>query len=298
MTTPRDNTPKRLGRITGLCVTGQTAAAELDLSDWLREDDCPPAVRTMLAALLARRGQHESARCLVADADRDPLEMLTLLSLLTRDRAKADDARRLVERLHSEFGHVPFVRRWLALTRPPGFDALPPVGDGQVEQLAGELVTRPTVVRSLVVAQQYEPNPQQVQLLRCAIERIAPAFAGDEQLGVICQALAELAELAGDIDDARRWAHRGLKADPFNAMLALVLSRIDDDANVGPDAADVLDQMARRHPTYPDVRAALIRRLHADGQDDDARHRLAAWLENEPASDLARRLHQELERAA
>jgi len=305
MTQEHDPTTRRLGQIAGLCVTGQAAAAEIELADWLREADCPPAARVMLAALLARRRAFDEARRVLHAGSHDPLEMLTLLALLTRDAQPDDDARRLAERLHAEFSHLPFVRQWLAVMGGE-IAALPRVPEGRVEQLAAELLVAFQAQRSplrgcgmglfraLVAAQQYEPDPARLALLRRAIARIAPEFAGSRDLVGICHALAELALLADDHDEARRWAHRGLKIDPYHAALALVLSKLPDDANVGAPAAHLLRQVAERHPAYLDVRAALIRREHGDGNWDDARRRLADWLAADPANRLARQLQHEL----
>lgn len=297
MTQTIDLTTRRLGQITGLAITGQAAAAELELTDWVRQRDCPSSARVMLAALLARRRAFDEARHVLRDSTHDPLELLTLLSLVTRDSQQTNDAKKLAQRLGAEFAHVPFVRQWLSLI---GENVAEPgkTPDIRVEQLAAELLAAPQVIRSLVAAQQYEPTPARIDLLRRAIARIAPEFAGSRRLVPICQALAELAELADDIDEARRWAHRGLKIDPFCAPLAMVLSRIEDDPAVGPPAAVVLDKVAERYPAYPDVRSALIRREHDDGLAEAARRRLADWLANEPQSAHARRLHDELERAA
>lgn len=287
----------RLGQIAGLAVTGQAAAAELELADWQREPDCPPAARVMLAALLTRRRAFEEARRVLHEAPHDPLEMLTLLALFTRDAQQPAEAQQLVRRLHDEYSHLPFVRHWLSLVGERTAE-LPDVPEGRVEQLAGELLAMPQVIRSLVAAQQYAPDAKRVELLRRAVTRIAPEFAGSRRLVLICQALAELAELAHDADEARRWAHRGLKIDPYCAPLALVLSRISDDPAVGPPAAAVLDQVAKQHPTYHDVRAALIRREDGDGLADAARRRLTEWLTQDPANRQAQKLHEELEQAA
>jgi hypothetical protein len=100
--------------------------------------------------------------------------------------------------------------------------------------------------------------------------------------------------LSSDEDDARRWAHRGLKLNPYHAPLALVLSQIEDDAALGPPAVQVLAGVAAANPGWPDVRAALIRRELADGLAQRARHRLEQWLRDEPASTMARQLQKEI----
>jgi hypothetical protein len=116
----------------------------------------------------------------------------------------------------------------------------------------------------------------------------------DRRTLMICQAMAQLALLADDADDARRWAHRGLRVDPYSASLALVLARITDDPAVGPPTHAILTAVAEAFPLYPDLQAALIRRDKAEGRDDDARRRLSLWLDRQPDHPLARQVQQEL----
>ena len=71
--------------------------------------------------------------------------------------------------------------------------------------------------------------------------------------------MAELALFVDDTDDARRWAHRGLRINPQSAPLALVLARTGDDPAFELRAVDVLNGAVAAHPTYPDLRAAMIR---------------------------------------
>ncbi len=262
MTSEHESTARRLGRIAGLCVTGQSAAAELELCDWLRQPQAPPAVRVMFAALLARRGDLAEARRVLGDQVRDPMALLSLFCLLSRDHEQQDAADVVAHHLGRQFAHLPLIEQWLTLTGQARTAVAEP-DERSIEQLAGELQQRPAVIPTLVVAQQYEPQPQRIALLRQAVARIAPRFAHERRLVMICQALAELALLADDQNDARRWAHRGLKIDPYAAPLALVLAQLADDETVGPPAVAVLDRVARQYPAYPDVKAALRRRLEA-----------------------------------
>jgi len=204
------------------------------------------------------------------------------------------EAARLTHLLDQHHGDRPSVRRWLALIDPPGAAALPVNSPAAVDRLAAELHGRLDVVPSLVAAQRVGKNSANIALLRDALKLVEPHADAKRHHLSICAALAELALLVGDGDDARRWAHRGLKRDPYNATLALLVARIDDDEHVGPAASAVLTRVLRQHPRYPDVRAALIRRQFADGNTEQARRRLRQWLSDEPAQPVARRLSKEL----
>jgi lipopolysaccharide biosynthesis regulator YciM len=131
-------------------------------------------------------------------------------------------------------------------------------------------------------------------MLRDSLARIARDVFDDEQTMMLCTAQAQLAMLAGDADDARRWAHRGLRMNPYAATLSLVLADLSDDEALGPPAADVLRRVNEKHPTYPDVRRALIKREMRDGQVATACMRLKEWLDAEPQSPVAEQLAREI----
>lgn len=298
-TGPNGEAPsERLRRLAEWCVTAQLTAAELELSDWQRQSDCPIAARVLLTALLARRGEAEHARTVLQPATLgetpDPLAAQTLIGLLvTADLT--DTASRLVQRLHHSRGDEPSVQHWLAALRPPGFAEPPPLPDTQVARLADELDARLDLLPTLVAAQRIASSHTEIALLRAAVARLARRAADDEQrLLAVCQAMAELSLLANDADEARRWTHRGLKVNPFAASLAMVLAQLDDDTEVGPPAIKVLAVAAEAHPQFPDLQAALIRREHAQGETASARMHLADWLRREPEHPLARKLEQEL----
>ncbi len=271
---------------------GAQAAAELELAAWTRQADCPGEAKAVFAASLAQRGRCDDARRVLAGASGID-EMKLLISVLIS--AGLDDAaRRLGRKLHQRRGHHPSVTRWLVTMNVPGSRDLPAAPDAMVEKLAAELAERPGLIETLTTAQKHEPRPESVLLLRRAGAMLVKGYQGDEVFVTLCRALADLAVLAGDLDDARRWAHRGLKADPYCAKLALVLSELSDEPGVGPAARQVLARVARKYPHYPDVRAAMIRRAAADGRPAAARRRLAAWLRRDPDSPTALRLKKEL----
>jgi len=288
-----------LGELARMAVTGQLAGAELELHEWQRQADCPPAARVMLAGLLARRGQLTHATAVLRDVPDQPLNQLDpqegrLLLTLYIATDQPGQARRLTRQLYDAFGDRPVIRHWLRRVESPGFAELPDEPATRIERLADELAAQPEVIPSLVTAQTYAPDPRRIALLRHALSRLAPTVRDGRAMLIVARAQARLSLLAHDHAEARRWAHRGLKQSPSDEKLALVLAAVEDDVTVGPPARDVLGRVAAAHPQYPDVRRALIRRHARDGQRQSARELLANWLQREPDSPIARALDQEL----
>src|SRR5690606_31824314 len=89
--------------------------------------------------------------------------------------------------------------------------------DSEAATLAAQLRDQPGVIPTLVYAQKHEPHRDQIVLLRDALLRSEGDFAYVEHHAMACLALAELAELANDSADARRWAERGLVLEPYSA---------------------------------------------------------------------------------
>lgn len=277
---------------------GRIAEAELQLHAWCRGPDASAGAKLLLGSLLARRGATQDALAVLqrtshhaADAHAD----LTRLHIaLLIQAGLLDSARRLIRLLHDGHGHHPAVSQWLDALELRSIAALAGASHASIEHLAAELIESPQVIPSLVAAMTIDPRPTDLDMLRGAIQRIAADTTDDQQMLTVCQAMAQLATLAHDPDDARRWAHRGLKLDPYNATLALIVARISDDMNVGPAARDVLRRVATMHPSYSDVRVSLIRRERHDGRREAAQIKLAQWLEQDPANPHALGLVQEL----
>ncbi len=296
------NPQSRLRRVAAMCLDGRVAAAEIELHAWCRQESCPPAVRTLLAALLARRGSITQARAVLnhrprSEISRDIAQDAAygaLLVVLHLADQMPESARQFAAELFAQHGHDPAIGPFLRALQPTGMEEIPPVCEAQADHLAGELLTRPELLNTLVVAQRLAPQAEDIALLRRAGQRMAPEVNTGRKGLALCQGMAELALLAGDADDARRWAHRGLKIDPYCAALALVLNQVEDDPAVGPSAAEVLAQAARANPDYPDVLTALIRRTQAAGRSADAQAHLKAWLQRDPANPAADHLRQEL----
>jgi len=276
--------------------SGQLAAAELELHEWQRRDDCPPQARALLIALLARRGADNDALALLHHEDADthlPLQRLYVALLTVTEFNEA--AKRRTMRLHHSFGDQSDVAAWIKYMRPPGASHIDVPPDAAVDHIAADLFETPEVIPSLVAAQKCEPDDDTIRLLRQALARIERDLAdGADRSLMICRALAELALLAHDNDDARRWTHRGLRVDPTDAALALIISELDDDDRIGPPASVVLQRAVEAHPGYPDLRLAHIRRALRDGRADEARAQVDDWLRSEPLSSWAQHAEREV----
>ncbi|NBB83788.1 MAG: hypothetical protein GVY28_10325 [Alphaproteobacteria bacterium] len=274
--------------------TGQRAAAHLALSAWSRQSRCPPQARVLAAWLDWQAGNVQIARARLqrhrAEQDDAQSDRLQLLIGLTEHMPRT--GRQCADRLTARLGlHAPTWRfcRSLEVGESPDAVISPDLVNALAEQLIGNL----DLVRTLVVAQQCSPRPARIQLLRRALLRIVDRV--DDATAVI-EALAGLAELAGDANDARRWARRGLRQPPYSAPLALLLDRLGEQAHStqGAPVAGVLHRLAREHPDWPDVQRALVLRLHADGRTHLARHHLKQWSGRAGDQPLVRRTEQEL----
>lgn len=299
---------QRLARLGGWCLDGRLAAAELELCDWRREPTCPASALLLLATAQTRRGAHDEAiDTLWAIVDGPPTAneeaaeaRQMLIALLTTGGAD-DAALHEAASLRQSHGHDTAIAAWLGATT--ALDAsqraaslAPPAA--QARALAEELRDHVEWIPSLTAAQRAEPDAAELALLRAALACLAEMVGGDRDHAlIVIRAAAELALLAADHDDARRWAHRGLALHPYSAPLALVLARVSDDPAAGPGALRVLRGAVKAHPGYADLRAALIRRARAEGKRDLAASELRMWLIEDPRNarhPLAERLQAEI----
>jgi hypothetical protein len=287
-----------LKRVREMCLTGQVASAELELHSVYRQAGCTASIKVVLGALLARRGEYVEAGAILrgvkpeAAGRCDPQKVKLAISILI-SLGELDEAERLGRAYHKAFGHE--ATRWLREMSTPGAGRLRWSTGGSIDELARGLANEPKAIASLVFAQRHRRDLRTVRLLRQAIRRIVPLFENDaRQMTMICRAMAELSLLEGDHAQARRWAHRGLEEDPYCATLALLINRLRDRGDTALPAVSVLTCVAKHHPSYPDVQAALIRRESEEGKSESALARLNAWLEREPYSPHALELRQEL----
>ncbi len=288
----------RLARLRRWCVTGLLAAAELELHAWRRDTDCPPGASVLHAKLAARRGDHDLALRTLLDYETKhrsfDAELLRTLACLCWINDRHDEAGHWFGQFYVHAGHVPVHQLWIEVMDECQQLNRQAMVEPEVEQLAVELMHHVSVVPSLVVAQKLEPDAATAGLLRAALQHGYRDLHAPREQVIACEALAELALLCNDPRDARRWAHRGRRVDPFHVRFALILANIEDDAAVGPPASVALHDALRAFPHYPDLRAALIRREFAEGQTTAAQRRLQNWLHDQPDHPLALQLQQEL----
>ncbi|MHB1158157.1 MAG: tetratricopeptide repeat protein [Phycisphaerales bacterium] len=258
---------------------GRREAAHLDLHAWSRLESCPPQARQLLAWLELQSADTHAARAALQRNLRHQLDPagIQMLWLIDRQTGLRDTARQFAAVMAHRLPHHEPTR---AFQRLMGLgDRVPTlVPVEMIDQLAAELLDQPDVIASLVAAQKCRMQSQRVELLRRALARIVDDLP--QSLDAVV-ALAELSLLADDADDARRWAQRGLRADPYHAKLALIL---DDAERRAPapisskprqsesfpgasaalgssEARPALRRVADRYPDYRDVRAALARRI-------------------------------------
>lgn len=296
-TAPDEPAARKLARLSRWCCSSRRDAAEIELLDWQRSPQCPPQAIALLAGLFLQTKREAQAIALLEHhlagehAGEAILLCQLIASLTTTNDPRAADTIRV---LYREHGNDPAVMRWLNTLRRADVRRLPPVPEATIDQLAGELLDHLDAIPSLVAAQKIVRDPRMIMMLRGATTKLLRDLDDDRTMLTACQALADLAMLAEDHDDARRWAHRGLHIDPYAAGLAIILSRITDDTALGPPASAVLKEAVNAHPKYPDLRAALIRREVSEGRVDVARRRLHQWLQREPNQRMALRLQQEM----
>lgn len=287
-----------LKRVREMCLQGLSAGAELELYSVHRRAGCPACVKVALSALLARRGNHKDARAVLRDVKPGSVRQSTheevrlSISILISLGAN-NEAEQLGRAYHHVYGRE--ATAWLREMSVPGAHELRWSPTEPVDGLARDLAEEPKAIAALVYAQKHKRDLPTIGLLRQAIRRIVPLFENDSvQMAMVCRAMAELCELSGDNAQARRWAHRGLEEDPYSAPLALLINRMRDDGRTTLPPRTVLLCVATKHPTYPDVQAALIRRETAEGRADAARERLSGWLARDPYSPQALELRKEI----
>jgi len=297
-----ESAAERLARLGRWCLDGRMAAAEMELFEWRRDPQCPASARLLLAAIEARRGGDDEAidtlwaainSMQADDFSNAGVRQLLIALLMSRD---ADDAARgQAQELQQSGAHDPAAAQWLAAVSPLNQEQLAAPVAVHAELLARELCDAIGVTASMVVALRIAPEPADVSLLRAALALLPERIGAnhDHQL-IVAQAASELALMAGDHEDARRWAHRGLALHPYYAPLALVLARVADDPSAGPGALRVLRGAVEAHPRYADLRAALIRRARAEGKREMAASQLRLWMIDEPNHPLAQRLQSEI----
>jgi len=297
--TDPQNPQSRLLLLVAMLQSGQRDAARLQLHTWTAQPDAPAEAYALLAALELDDQRPDAARQVLSRAEQliDPPHILPQLRLLAdvadnRTHSPRRTAATLAHRFRADSFVGGFLRS-LGLDQPA--DHLHTSME-VVDQLAGQLLRRPYVIPSLVEAQRLQPQHQRINLLRDALGRIVDDLPDTT---VATESLAHLAHLAGDVDDARRWARRALQLKPYSAAMALLLDRIDNTPGVPADTQPHLTDCALRDaheakPDWPDVRRAMILRCQSRGKADLARHYADQWIAQHPDHPLARQTASEV----
>lgn len=229
---------------------GERDRAHTDLLRWTRKSTAPLDSRVMLALLDWDTGDTHGAtvtllRNLRQLEDPRSLELLVLLAVAQGRHEQAEAwSRRLAEAT--------------AFDGATGTTSLLPCSVGmhevrhtaaptteQVEMLAAEIAAAEEVIPSLIEAQRRRPRATVNELLSRSIADAMPDLARPVT-GL--EALARLALLRNDYDEARSWVEQGLALSPRSVPLQIVRREIDAH-DTGTDAGD--------HYAGPDVLATI-----------------------------------------
>ena len=278
------------------CQADQKALAHLELAEWSHSDRCPPQARVLLAMLDMELGDFDAARAALRRNDRHTSDPVThqMLALLGVVEDMPECVRGATSVLVHTFGHQPLVRCWLTALGLSDDDDLQHPPMEMIDQLAVELLSRPQTIAALVEAQRYEPDAGRIELLRRAIQRIVADLT--DPLPAV-EALAELAFMADQPDDAARWVRRGLKLSPYSAKLALLRNRLGPIADREADDGGLLSVLRRAadaHPTYPDLQQALIAQYQQQGLGHLAAQHVRQWAQKQPDHPLVRKALEDL----
>jgi lipopolysaccharide biosynthesis regulator YciM len=285
-----DNLRRQMLSLIARSRAGDLAGVELDLTDLARQPDCPAELRVLLASIQLDRGHIDDARRTLhqnLDQGGDALTSQMLL-LLDLEEELPVSARQAAGYLAHGFARHGSTGQFLDSLE---LDATPMAPLELVDQLAAELLRKPQVIPTLVAAYRLEPRAERIELLRRALYRIVDEV---EQPICIIESLAELAIIAGEADDARRWAQRGLRVDPYSARLALLLDDLAGDSEADVRTLEALRRVSAAHPNYSDVRRALILRYQRSGLAELAARHAQNWLEQTPDHPMAQDTAREL----
>jgi tetratricopeptide (TPR) repeat protein len=277
--------------------SGDATGAHLDLIELDRREDCPTAARVLLALLELDRGESDRAletlrRNLARGADAMTCQAMVLMELTER---LPDEATQAAGFLGHAFELDGFCSRWLKSLSLAGSADLPQAPSALSRQMGEALLSRQHVIPTLMLGQKHRPHRGRINQLREALSLIVQRL-DDVEKGYGC--LGELALLADDAEDARRWVRLGLSSFPYSAKLALLSDRID--SLLEPDEASVrltlaaLEQAIDAKPDYGDVRRALILRYRRQGLDAQAMRQAKRWVDRAPDHPMAQETLKEV----
>jgi len=279
------------------CVEGRLPKAMLDLAAWCREPLCPVSAQVLLASLYMRHGQIEDARKVVEGVTHSAgtLSLLDRAQLCLEIMAYPHRARAIAESWCESLSFNEAQAQWVRDISDLDTHEHKCRDDACVRQLADELLDQLDVIPTLVAAQKRDKRDDEVHVLRAALRHVLRELDDShEAVEMLEHAVAELADIAGDAAETQRWAHRSIGRNPYSATMALLLAKVVDNPAVGPTAREVLARASEANPTYPDLRAAWIRRTANDGRHDDALQLLSEWSLLQPGHPLVAELEQEL----
>ncbi len=277
--------------------TGQRELANMELSDWSRSEGCSSAARVLLARCSVLSGDIKGARVALARNLRDGADSLTcrMQYLLDLREELPEAMRRSAGMLLHAFDNYEMTDRFVESMLLADDESRGEIPIEAVEHLACELLREPDVIPTLVVGQRVAMREDRVELLRRSIRRVVHDLP-DPAMGM--EALVVLSKLIGDVDDARRWARRGLHLMPTSASLALLLDELTEmdgeEEEWEEPAVEVLARVAEVYPQYADVQYAMVQRYLRNGMKREALVWSRDWAAREPHQPLAQRAMREL----
>jgi len=230
----------RLLRATCLLFLGSRTEANLDLYRWSGRASAPLDARLLLGLMERDSDDSTAIRALLRNLRHlEDLRTLQALMLISTKRQRAEQAETWAARLHAGCPagtdhETRITNLMLESLGMPGLRADAEPTPDQVNALAMELITFEPAIPTLAEAQKPRPHLPTVRLRTAAIEQALPDLSDD---ATAFHVLAMLSVVLGNPDAARRFAERGLAANPMSAQLALLVEELTQPTPPGP--ADV-----------------------------------------------------------
>ena len=229
----------RLLRATCLLFLGSRTEANLDLYRWSGRASAPLDARLLLG-LMERDGDDSTAiRALLRNLRHlEDLRTLQALLLITTKRQRAEQAESWAARLRAGCPagtdhETRITDLMLESLGMPGLRADAEPTPDQVNALAMELITFEPAIATLAEAQERRPHMPTARLLVRAIEQALPDLSDD---ATAFHVLARLSVVLGNSDTARRFAERGLAANPMSVQLALLVKDLSQPTPPAPSS--------------------------------------------------------------
>ena len=146
-------------------------------------------------------------------------------------------------------------------------------------QLANQLAANSHLIPTLVKAQELDPQPAMIGLLRCAITH---AVDHPQESVATQDALATLALLVEDYVSASHHIELGLKLQPLSSRFATLKHQLAEEAGEMIDASPELQMVVDAHPEYHDIQRKLIRTYQQQERFQQAKRQIKSWLSYAP----------------